>query len=108
MLFISSNNEYPRFIGDLQLEYPDWKIGDAVPSNWQLVAPQERPQIEGDKIIYEDFPIEVEGVMTQNWQIRDMTAEEIERRDAPETAKAKLMALGLSELEIQALVRGLI
>jgi hypothetical protein len=46
--------------------------------------------------------------MTQQWLVRDMTAEEIERRDAPLTAKAKLLALGLTEAEVEALVRGLV
>lgn len=36
-----------------------------------------------------------------------MAAEEIERRDAPKRAKEKLIALGLTESEVEALVRGL-
>ena len=37
-----------------------------------------------------------------------MTAEEIEKRDAPKTARAKLVALGLTDLEVEALARGLV
>lgn len=108
MIYISPNNEYPRHYGDIQLDHPNWKLGDDLPDGWVKVAESERPTPGTDQITYEDFPIEVDGVITQNWQIRDMTAEEIERRDAPKRAKEKLVALGLTESEVQALVRGLI
>jgi len=107
MIYISPENEYPRHIGDIQLAHPSFKQGDDLPEGWVQVAESERPERQTDKVIYEDFPVEVDGVMTQNWQVRDMTAEEIERRDAPKRAKEKLIALGLTEVEIDALVRGL-
>lgn len=108
MQLINPQGEYPRHIGDLQLEHSNWQIGDPLPEGWVEVADATMPEPQADQIVYEDFPVEIDGVMTQNWQVRAMTAEEMERRDAPETAKAKLMALGLSEVEIEALVRGLI
>lgn len=107
MIYISPENEYPRHIGDIQLEHPNFKDGDKLPTGWVKVAEAEKPEPQMDKIIFEDFPVEVDGVMTQNWQVRDMTAEEIERRDAPKTARQKLLDLGLTELEIYALSRGL-
>lgn len=108
MIYVSPNNEYPRHIGDIQLDHPEFKEGDKLPKGWVKVAQADRPTAEADKIVYEDFPIEVDGIMTQNWQVRDMTAEEIERRDAPKRAKEKLIELGLTELEVQALVQGLV
>jgi len=108
MIYISPENEYPRHIGDIQLAHPNFKQGDNLPEGWVQVAEAERPEPQTDKVIFEDFPVEVDGVMTQNWQVRDMTAEEIERRDAPKRAKEKLIALGLTEVEVDALVRGLV
>lgn len=108
MIYISPNNEYPRHYGDIQLENPEWQLGDNLPDGWMEVAQVNPPEQQTNKVIYEEFPIEIDGVMTQNWQVRDMTAEEIEIANAPETAKAKLLALGLTEVEIQALVSGLV
>jgi hypothetical protein len=107
MLYISPDNEYPRHIGDIMLADADWQEGNPLPAGWVQVAEAPRPTPAENQITYEDFPIEVDGVMTQNWQVRAMTSAEIERRDAPLTAKAKLLSLGLSEVEIEALVRGL-
>lgn len=107
MIYISPKNEYPRHIGDIQLEHPDFKEGDALPEGWVKVEEAERPTPSTEQIVYEDFPVEVDGVMTQNWKVRDMTPEEIERRDAPKTAREKLKALGLTDVEIEALTRGL-
>ena len=108
MIYISPENEYPRHIGDIQLAHPNFKQSDDLPEGWVQVAEAERPEPQTDKVIYEDFPVEVDGVMTQNWIVRDMTQKEIDRRDAPKRAKEKLIALGLTEAEVQALVRGLI
>jgi len=108
MIYISPENEYPRHIGDIQLVHPDFKEGDVLPQGWVQVSEAKRPTPSTDEIVFEDFPVEVDGVMTQNWQVRPMTAEEIERRDAPETARQKLIDLGLTEAEVDALVRGLL
>ena len=106
-MYISPENEYPRFIGDIQLEHPNFAAGDELPEGWVQVKESDAPKLGENQILYEDFPVEVDGVMTQNWQVRDMTVEEIERRDAPKTARQKLLDLGLTELEIDALLRGL-
>jgi hypothetical protein len=108
MIYISPENEYPRHYGDIQLANPNWKLGDDLPEGWVQVAEAERPTPGADQVAYEDFPIEVDGVMTQNWVVRDMTQEEIDRRDAPKRAKEKLIALGLTEAEVEALLRGLV
>lgn len=107
-MYISATGDYPRFIGDIQLEHQDYKAGDPLPDGWVEVAPATRPIPGENELVYEAAPMEIDGVMTQNWQTRPMTAEEIERRDAPKRAKEKLIALGLTELEIEALVRGLV
>lgn len=107
-MFISPNNEYPRFVGDIAIATPGWSKGDPIPEGWTKVEPTEAPIPGQDQKVYEVFPEEIDGVFYQKWAIRELTAEEIERRDAPKTAKAKLIALGLTEIEIEALALGLI
>jgi len=108
MLYINSKNEYPRHIGDVQLEKKNFKQGDVLPKGWTEVIESDRPITVEGKAIEEAAPAEVDGVMTQQWSVRDFTADELARRDAPANAKAKLIALGLTEVEVSALVRGLV
>jgi hypothetical protein len=108
MLYINSENEYPRHIGDVQLAKPSFKDGDALPEGWQAVTQTTRPIPGKDKLSVEAFPVQVDGVMTQSWTVRKMTADELARRDAPASAIAKLIELGLTELEVNALVSGLV
>jgi hypothetical protein len=109
MLFINPQNEYPRHIGDLQLDNPGWKVGDPLPAGWQQVEyASEIPTKGADEILYEVKPSMVNGKLTQTFALRPMTAEEKAYRDAPKTAKAKLLELGLTEIEIDALIRGLL
>jgi len=108
MLYINSENEYPRHIGDVQLAKPGFKEGDALPTGWVKVEESERPTAGIDKVTIEATPTEVDGVMTQSWIVRDLTQEELDRRDAPANAKAKLIALGLTEAEALALVIGMV
>jgi len=108
MLYINSANEYPRHIGDVQLAKPSFKDGDALPTGWTKVEESERPTAGTDKVTVEGAPAEVDGVMTQSWTVRDLTQEELDRRNAPANAKAKLIALGLTEAEVSALVQGLV
>ena len=108
MLFINAQGEYPRHIGDVQLVKKGWSEGDALPTGWQAVVETERPLPSAGQITVEDAPVEIDGVMTQNWLVRDMTAEEVARRDAPANAKARLVELGFTDAEISALVAGLV
>jgi hypothetical protein len=108
MLYINSKNEYPRHIGDVQLAKPSFKDGDTLPTGWVKVEESERPTAGTDKVTVESFPEEIDGVMTQSWTVRKMTADELARRDAPANAKAKLIELGLTEAEVSALVQGLV
>ena len=108
MLYINAENEYPRHIGDVQLAKPSFKDGDTLPTGWLTVKESERPTSGTDQVTVEGTPTEVDGVMTQSWIVRDLTQAELERRDAPANAKAKLIQLGLTEAEVEALVRGLV
>jgi hypothetical protein len=108
MYYISPDNEYPRHIGDIQIEHPSYQMGDPVPAGWQLVADVAPPAREAGQVLEEGFPVEIDGVLSRNWIVREPTAEEMAVRTAPQTAKAKLLELGLNEYEIEALTRGLV
>ena len=108
MLYINSDNEYPRHIGDVQLAKPGFKDGDALPTGWVKVAESERPTAGTNQVTVEGTPKKVDGVMTQTWTVRDLTQAELDSRDAPAKAKAKLIKLGLTEAEVSALVQGLV
>ena len=108
MLYINPENEYPRHIGDVQLDKKGYKEGDTLPTGWTKVKESERPTAGTDQVTVEGFPETIDGVMTQTWTVRDLTQAELDRRDAPANAKAKLIALGLTEAEVSALVQGLV
>ena len=108
MLYINAEGEYPRHIGDVQLAKPGFKEGDALPKGWKAVVETERPVAGADQVAYDSGAVDVDGVLTQGWTVRDLTQEEIERRDAPANAKARLEALGFTPAEIQALISGLV
>lgn len=107
-LFINSQNEYPRHIGDLLLEHPDWKEGEELPEGWKAVVEVEYPEVGENETVDEKAPKLIDGVMTQVFEVRPFTAEELERIEAPKRAREKLLALGLTEFEIQALSQGLV
>ncbi len=108
MIYISPNGEYPRHYGDIMLDSPGWQLGDNLPQGWIQVIETPMPEISQDEIVFEAMPENIDGQMTQSWQVRPMTAEEKERRDAPANARKRLESLGFTDLEIEALVRGFV
>lgn len=103
-------NKYPQYYGDIQLANPAWDGDiDNLPDGWAIVRVLDWDGIvEGENILEPDFPQLIDGEWVQDWIIRPLTPEEIETKYAPQSAKAKLIALGLSEVEIQALAMGLV
>lgn len=76
-LFISPNNEYPRYEGDIIIDHPDFD-GINIPDGWISVERTERPiPLEGE-IVFELFPIYLDGKYVQSWSSRPLTEEEIE------------------------------
>ena len=93
----------------MKIDNPEWAEGNPLPEGWREVQDiQEVPTPGIDELVYELEPAIVDGVLTRVFAVRSLTTEEIEHRDAPKTAKAKLLSLGLSEAEIEALTRGLL
>lgn len=104
----TETKEFPIYIGDLQVANPEWD-GDVTnpPTNYVWVS-DATPTYSENKVIEDAEPIQVNGVWTRQYSYRDLTAEELERKNAPATAKAKLEALGLTAVEIEILTRGLL
>lgn len=108
MIYINAEGEYPLHIGDVQLVKKGWAEGDALPTGWQSVVETERPTAGTDQVAYDSGPVDIDGVLSQGWTVRDLTTEELERRDAPANAKARLVELGFTDAEVSALVSGLV
>lgn len=108
-MYIDTNtNTYPLYPGDVLLVAPTWALGDPLPTGWHSVEPTEPPVISEAQTYYEVAPLVVDGIYTQSWGIRDLTETELESRMAPFTAREKLKTVvGLTDAEIEALVRGL-
>ena len=108
MLYMDPNGNFPRFAGDVSIDNPNFLEDKILPKGWVQVQETPNPEI-GENQTYEyGQPEKIDGTWVNQWVIRDLTDEEIERRDAPKNAKSKLLALGLTELEISALVLGLL
>lgn len=61
--------EYPRYEGDIAVE-PN--------ANWAEVQTTAIPEYAVSQAPYELTPTLINGVWTQQWAVRDLTAEEIE------------------------------
>lgn len=107
MIYIDPDGNYPRFAGDIIIANPAWNFGDPAPEGWVEVQPTDYPELTETEIAYEGVPELVEGAYVQVWDVRELTAEELARKNAPILAKQKLLDAGLTEEEITALVLGL-
>jgi hypothetical protein len=78
VIFIKNAEVYPLFIGDLLLDFPKWKSGDQIPQGWGRVVESQRPIPGNQQKVVELFPNEDNGVWYQQWEVLDLTDEEIE------------------------------
>jgi hypothetical protein len=107
LIFIDPQNNYPRFIGDINLQHPNWSVGDQLPDGWTHVEETTPPEPQSNEVVEEQFPELIDGNYKQNWALRAKTEQELLAEQAPQTARQKLKDLGLTDLEIDALIRGL-
>jgi hypothetical protein len=105
MPYISPNNEYPRYPGDIQIENPEWNVEDPLPSGWIFVNETSPPEIEPGQTYESASPEEIDGEWFHAWTVRDLTELELMVLNAPRTAREKLVALGFSDAEIQAIAQ---
>ena len=67
-----STNEYPRHIGDIQLDKAG--MADYAPVKWV-----DAPTINSTQCCFEGSPVQVDNEWQMVWIVRDLTAEEIEQ-----------------------------
>lgn len=108
MLYIDPNGNYPRYYGDIMSEHPDWQLEDALPEGWQLVADAPAPDYAEDETFEDGEPAVIDGILTRTFVVRKLTQEELDARQAPQRARQKLIELGFSEVEINAIARGVL
>jgi hypothetical protein len=79
MLFINPQGDYPRHIGDLLLEYPDWEEGQALPAGWIYVQNSSIPAYNTNtqKLVEESPVLDGDGIYTQKWSVVNLTEEEL-------------------------------
>lgn len=81
-----STLEYPRHEGDIRLEYPEItedQTGDTFPcpDEYALVSPVQIPECDYEFQTVEEIPpTQVDGVWTQQFLVRNLTAEELQAR----------------------------
>lgn len=107
LIFIDPNGNYPRFVGDIILENPAWEVGNPLPDGWTPVQSTTPPEATTSQILEESYPELIDGVYTQKWTLRDKTEQELALELAAETARQKLKDLGLTDVEIDSLAKGL-
>jgi hypothetical protein len=109
MLLIDPQGNYPRHIGDIALANPGWEEGQALPEGWIYVNPTEIPSHDlATQKLEELAPtLGEDGQYYQTWNVRGLTEAELEIVNAPTNARNRLVALGFTEAEINALFMGL-
>lgn len=81
-----STLEYPRHEGDIRLENPEileTQTGATFPcpDTYVLVTPIDTPEYNRETQTFEELsPTQIDGVWTQQFLVRDMTAEELDTR----------------------------
>lgn len=108
MFFIDAEGNYPKYIADVQTEIPGWEEGQAIPLGWKLVEESDVPVAGENQKIVEGFPEEIDGVWKRSWSVVDMTEDELQIKNAPSSARSKLVSLGFTNQEIDAISRGLV
>lgn len=73
-------NEYPLYTGDMQLIFPDFD-DVIVPEGYALVPHLDAPSCTETQRIKELPPILMDGVWVKQFEVIDLTPEEIEARE---------------------------
>ena len=78
--------EYPRYEGDIRLEHPEIREDQTwpdfpCPDTYALVTPVEIPEFNHEtQCVNEVAPAQIEGVWTQQFIVRNLTAEELQEK----------------------------
>jgi hypothetical protein len=72
--------QYPLYIGDIQLLYPDATEAN-LPNGFTEVLEVEKPETTLTHYPKEIAPIQISGVWTQQFQVKEFTADELAARE---------------------------
>jgi hypothetical protein len=81
-----STMEYPRYEGDIRLEYPEileTQTGDTFPcpADYVPVTALPYPNIDPSvQTAYQIFPQQIDGKWTMVWEVRDITEAELQQK----------------------------
>lgn len=81
MIYIDPSGSYPRFKGDIKIAVKEWAEGLPLPEGWLEVAKTPLPKIKLGETYGELFPELVDGVYYQRFDVRAVTAQEIELQE---------------------------
>lgn len=99
MLFIKNGTEYPRHVGDIESENPEWELGQALPEGWAVVQETALPPKSASQRVEEISPEIVDGVWNQRWQVVDLTEAELSAEPAPLYPKTTIYEIVESQAE---------
>lgn len=66
-MLLKKGNQYPLYIGDLQIEYPSWEEGQSLPAGWSYVIETSPPSGSSGYIVKETLPVLVDNEWQQAW-----------------------------------------
>lgn len=110
MSYIKNGRDYPRFIGDILLENPNWIEGDDLPTGWELVTQAKMPVVNKYERLIEDFPILENGQWSQVVRVEQFSQAEIDGEIAlqelfSQVGKGKTLAEVQLEISLKASVK---
>ena len=78
MYLIDAAGNYPRHIGDLQIEHPDWTEDQPLPEGWSEVHDTDLPDIPEGYTLAEAAPTQLEdGTWQRVFKTRKLTKAEL-------------------------------
>ena len=78
-IFIETQ-QYPLYIGDIQLLYPN-ATEDNLPNGFAEVFEIQKPETTLTHYAKEITPIQISGVWTQQFEVKEFTADELAARE---------------------------
>ena len=69
---------YPRFPGDIQLIDSTWDKEQPLPNGWEEVEPALVPELAADEALLELWPVKIDGVWHQQFEVKKLTQEELD------------------------------
>lgn len=92
-MLLKKGNDYPLYIGDLQLEYPSWEEGMSLPIGWDAVQETTPPSHKTGTILKEAFPAYVDGMWVQSWEEIALSSSDIAKMQSGDEEIAKKHSL---------------